>query len=518
MTITRTTTLAAVAAGALLLAGCSSAASSHNPSAHGTTAPLGSVAPATAASGTQPAAELASTNGKLDVTLTAAESQVPYAGTTRWAMTYNGAATGPTLRVHPGDTVTVNLVNNLTKPTSLHTHGLHVSPNQDNPFSMVAAGQTLKYTYTIPADQQAGTYWYHPHVHESTAEQVASGLSGAIIVENDTDTALAKVSTDRVLVANDPPLVRENPWGTGEGSGSMMGDGSGSMMGDGSGSMMGDGSGSMMGDRSESMMGSGSSGVDMMTAMMGRTGPRLLTNGTDGVALTGSGGLLERAHVVNATASTTLTLTYTGAKMLALSATGGRLAAPREVTSITLAPGERTEVVLVPGPDGGQLLGQRHTNEGNGGPVGMPEVMATVAADAGTDASVLPVSLTANTRDLFAADVTVDRQRVITLDGHMNPTIDGQPFDANRIDLTAKKGTVEEWIIQSNSPMVHPIHLHTWPFQVKGQAGWTDVVNVPAYGQQVIRVAFDDFTGTTVLHCHILDHEDTGMMAVIKVA
>ena len=509
MNLSRTTTIAALATGALMLAGCSSAASSHDSTGPGTTAPTSSAgAPAATPASTQAVPELASVDGKLDVTLTAAESQVPYAGTTRWAMTYNGASTGPTLRVHPGDTVTVNLVNNLSKPTSLHTHGLHVSPDQDNPFTMVDPGQTLTYRYNIPTDQQAGTYWYHPHVHELTAEQVASGLSGAIIVEDDTDTQLAKVSTDRVLVVNDPPLVQENPWVNGGTAGSSS-QGHSSMMG--GGSMMG-GSGGGMGG----MMGGGS-GVDMMTAMMGRTGPRLLTNGSDGVNLTGSGGLLERAHVVNATASTTLTLTYTGKEMLALSATGGRLAKPQGVTSITLAPGERTEVVMVPGADGGQLLAQRHTNEGNGGTIGVPEVVATVASDAGTDTSVLPASMTANTRDLFAPDVKVDRQRVITLDGHMNPTIDGQPFDANRIDLTAKKGTVEEWVIKSNSPMVHPIHLHTWPFQVKGQPGWTDVINVPADGEQVIRVAFDDFAGTTVLHCHILDHEDTGMMAVIKV-
>lgn len=495
----RFTLLAALSAGTLVLAGCSSAATSHD-SSHVTSPPASTTAsmpPTLAADSAVSPAELASTDGALDVTLTAAESQVPYAGTTRWAMTYNGTATGPTLRVHPGDKVTVTLVNNLSKPTSLHTHGLHVSPDQDNPFSMVEPGQSLTYTYDIPADQQAGTYWYHPHVHELTAEQVASGLSGAIVVEDDTDAQLATVSTDRVLVINDPPLVTANPWTSGSAGGGPM-----------DGHDMGGGG---------SMMGSGSSGVDMMTAMMGRTGPRLLTNGQDGVMFSGGGGLLERAHVVNATASTTLTLTYTGAQMLALSATGGRLPAPREVTSITLAPGERTEVVLVPGPDGGQLLGQRHTNEGTGGTTGLPEVIATVPADAGTDTAVLPTSMTANTRDLFAPDVQVAQQRVITLDGHMNPTIDGKPFDANRIDLTAKKGTVEEWVIRSSSPMVHPIHLHSWPFQVEGQEGWTDVVNVPANGEKVIRVAFDDFAGTTVLHCHILDHEDTGMMAVIKV-
>jgi FtsP/CotA-like multicopper oxidase with cupredoxin domain len=125
--------------------------------------------------------------------------------------------------------------------------------------------------------------------------------------------------------------------------------------------------------------------------------------------------------------------------------------------------------------------------------------------------------MVADTRDLFAPDVTVAAVRTITLDGHMSPTIDGKPFDPNTVNFTAKKGTVEEWVIRSNSPMVHPIHLHAWTFQIQGEKGWNDVVTVPAYGTRVIRVSFDDFAGTTVVHCHVLDHEDTGMMAVIKV-
>lgn len=512
MNLSPASTVAALAIGAMLLAGCSSTDSAQDGSnGSGSGVATLNVPPSSAPYDAAGIPELTSANGKLNVTLTAAESKVPYAGTTRWAMTYNGRATGPTLRVRPGDTLTVKLVNNLSKPTSLHTHGLHVSPKQDDPFSMAGPGQSLTYKYDIPTDQQAGTYWYHPHVHELTAEQVASGLSGAIIVENETDAALSKVSTDRVLVVNDPPLVEGNPWTRG-GAASGGGHDHGSMGGHDHGSMGDHGSGGMSG-----MSGSGSSGVDMMTAMMGRTGPRLLTNGSDGVILPSPGGLLERAHVVNATASTTLTLTYSGAKLLALSTTGGRQAKPQDVSSISLSPGERTEVIMVPGPDGGQLLAQRHTNEGDGGTIGAPEVVATIAPDAGTDTSALPSTMKADERDLFAPDVKIDRQRVITLDGHMQPTIDGKPFDASRVDVTAKKDTVEEWVIKSNSPMLHPIHLHTWPFQVKGQPGWTDVTGVQANGERVIRVAFDDFAGTTVLHCHVLDHEDIGMMAIIQV-
>lgn len=502
------TIVTGLGAAAVLLAGCSAGAGDAADAPGNSTGATQSAVPG-ATDGALPQGQLAeasSKDGQLAVTLTAAESQVPFGGSTRWAMTYNGQVSGPTLRVRPGDRLTVTLVNDLPEATSLHTHGLHVSPEVDNPFLMVMPGESHVYAYDIPKNQQAGTYWYHPHVHEKSAEQVASGLSGAIVVENDSDAALDQVSTDRVLVVNDPPLAESNPWGGGDAGANVNGGMDHGGMGDGG-----------MGDGSSGMMGTGSSGVDMMTAMMGRTGPRLLTNGAEGVTLAGSDGKLERVHLVNATASSALRLTFSGAELRKLSSTGARLGKPEPVTALDLAPGERTELVLVPNASGGELKAQRLSNEGSGGPVGVPEVLATVQASAGTDVGALPASLTANERDLFAPDVKVAKRRVITLDGHMNPTIDGVPFNPDKVNFTARKGTVEEWVIESNSPMVHPIHLHTWPFQVKGEQGWTDIVSVPAGTQRVIRIAFDDFGGKTVLHCHILDHEDNGMMAVIEV-
>lgn len=471
-------TTSAVAVFALLLTACTT-----------TNTPL----PTGSAMVNQQPDEVIASNGNLDVTLSAAETMVPYGSSTRWAMTYNGKTAGPTLRVHPGDHVTVTLVNKLTKSTSLHTHGLHISPTQDDPFIMVDPGKSYSYTYDIPMDQASGTYWYHPHVHGITAEQVASGLSGAILVENADDVSLSAATTNRVLVINDPQLTTKNPW-----------DSSSSAMG-GMAGMAGMDHGS-------------SGGMDMMTAMMGRTGPKLLTNGFEGISLSDSGGKLERLHVVNATASSTLQFSYSGSKMLVLSSEGGRLAAPVEAKNFTLAAGERTEVIVIPGSQGGTLSAQRLSNEATGTPIGNVEKIATIAADAGTATSALPTSFKlANTQDLFAANVNVTKRQVITLDGHMNPTINGKPFDPSAINFTAKKGTVEEWVIKNNTPMYHPIHVHTWGFQVKGETGWQDVVMVAPYTEQVIRVAFDDFTGTTVIHCHVLDHEDTGMMATIKV-
>jgi FtsP/CotA-like multicopper oxidase with cupredoxin domain len=476
----------------LLLSACAGATSSNGEAQAEADASAAVSSPPGNAASAAPAADLSSSDGALSVTLTAAETQVPYGDGSRWAMTYNGTSAGPTLRVHPGDTLTVTLVNDLNETTSLHTHGLHVSPeaNSDNPFITVDPGQSKTYVYEIPKDHAAGTFWYHPHAHGMAAEQVASGLSGALIVEDAVDTEMAATTTDRILVVTDPPLTTENPWGTsGESSGSMM-----------------DGMG----------MG-GSSGVDMMTQMVGRAGPRLLTNGQDGIDLSDSGGRLERARIVNATASSRLVLTWTGASMEQLASEGGRLPQPLAVDSVSLAPGERTELALIPGAEGGQLLAQKLSNEGSGGPLGDPEVLARVGADAGSDTSVLPSVLTTDSRDLFATDVTVAQKRVITLDGHMNPSINGSLFDPNTVNFEAKQGTVEEWVIRNKTPMYHPIHLHSWPFQVQGEQGWQDVVEVAPYSEVVIRVTFDDFGGTTVLHCHILDHEDTGMMSIIRV-
>jgi len=103
-------------------------------------------------------------------------------------------------------------------------------------------------------------------------------------------------------------------------------------------------------------------------------------------------------------------------------------------------------------------------------------------------------------------------------------TIDGRGFDPNRVDQTIASGAVEEWTITNTSPMDHPFHLHVWPMQVLSigntpvqAATWQNVVNVPAGGSTVVRIAFEAYTGRTVYHCHILDHEDNGMMGVLEV-
>jgi len=431
--------------------------------------------------------ELRSADGVLNVDLESSPQRVTIAGRDVNALSYNGGVPGPTLRVRAGDTLRVSLKNSLTDPSNLHVHGLHVSPedNSDNMFVTVEAGESFDYQYELPADHPPGVYWYHPHLHRFVAEQVFSGLYGAIIVE---DPEPIPADRERLLVISDITV---------NSSGNIP-------------------------------------AASPMDEMTGREGDLVLVNGQLTPDMTARPGERERWRIVNASVSRYLRLRLDGQQLTLLGIDSGRFETAQEVDEVVLAPGNRADL-LVTSSVGTSTLRALSYDRGSadgfmmgGGSFRSGDEIAlatlTVAGDAVATQPAIP-SQPAE-RDLRTATVTARRELVFAMGmggGMMSATINGRAFDASRIDTTVQFESVEEWLLTNTSTLDHPLHLHVWPMQIVEQGGrpvdtmmWQDVVNIPARSTTRVRIEFDDFSGRTVYHCHILDHEDKGMMAIIN--
>ena len=433
---------------------------------------------------------LRSSSGSLKTRLTAAAGRVSIAGRDASALSYNGGVPGPTLILRAGDVLGVTLDNQLDATTNLHVHGLHVSPegNSDNVLLAIEPGATFDYEYALPQNHPPGVYWYHPHHHGTVAGQVFGGLYGAIIVEDESKDAIP-VSRERVLVISDITL---------------------------------DSGGQIP-------------AASAMDQMMGREGAIVLVNGQalPNLAIEASG--RERWRVVNACTSRYLKLRLDDQILQLVGIDSGRFERPRDVEEVVLAPGNRADL-LVTLVSGQSVLRTLPFDRGGTGMMGGGAV-----ASSGADLLTLNVTSSSTSivpppvpdqlaqRDLRSEPVTGRRELTFAMgmgmgSGMMSFTVDGQPFDPARVDTLVRAGAIEEWTLTNTSPMDHPIHLHVWPMQVVDPPGgqgdlpqWQDVVNVPAFSSVTVRIPFEGFTGKTVYHCHILDHEDLGMMGVIEV-
>jgi FtsP/CotA-like multicopper oxidase with cupredoxin domain len=436
---------------------------------------------------------VASDRGRLQLTLTAAAGRVELAGRSVQALSYNGSVPGPTLRVRAGDRVGLDLENRLGAGTNLHVHGLHVSPqgDGDNVFVHVAGGETFRYTHQIPQDHPSGTFWYHPHLHGLVADQLFGGLAGAIVIERDDDVPLP-VQRERMLVVTDVTL-----------------------------------DGDVVAQ------------VSPADRMLGRQGDLVLVNGQFEPVATVVPGGREHWRVVNACVSRFLRLRLDGAELLQVAGDAGRLAEPTPVAEVLLVPGNRVELLVRVPMAGRHRLIAEPVDRGTVGMMGPmmggrapgdSRVVTLVHVAAVGDvvpAAALPPRLT---ELIDLRELQVDAERTLTLATGMGMgrgmrfTIDGREFDPDRADTAVQLGTVEEWTITNDSPMDHPFHLHVWPMQVVARDGqtvggspqWLDVVNIAARGSATVRVRLNDFPGRTVYHCHILDHEDLGMMGVVE--
>lgn len=388
-------------------------------------------------------------------------------------LTYNGSYPGPTLDLVEGDRVLVHFSNDLDEPTNVHWHGLPVPSDQDGqPMDLVAPGARRDYAFTIP-EGAAGTYWYHPHPHGRTAAQVRAGLVGAIRVRAKRDPLAAYPETLLVLTDN-----RFSPDGA---------------------------------IASESHM----------DRMHGRQSDTFFVNGLLHPTLRLRAGEVRRVRIVNASSARYHQLALPGHTFIQVGTDGGLFEAPVERPTLTLAPAERVEVLL-------RATGQPgSTSELTSEPIdtgmqmgGGPQALMTIAFDAEQAGKAPPVPRSLRPVPALSEAGAIARTLTLTDDSRkLDFRIDGKLYAPDRVDQRAKLGSTEVWRVENGGEMDHPFHLHGFQFQVLDQPfrAWKDTVNVPR-GQAVrLIVRFDRLEGPRVYHCHILEHEDQGMMGTLLV-
>jgi len=431
--------------------------------------------------------------GVFAATLTAAPVDLELVSglrTTFWA--YNGTVPGPLIEANEGDRVRLSFVNRLEQESTVHWHGMPVPAAQDgNPMEPVPPGTTRVYEFTLPADC-AASYWYHPHAHRVTHEQVYRGLAGVFIVKPRVDPLPAGL-IDTALVISDLRLdaaYRIAP----------------------------------------------NTGMDYL---FGREGDLLLVNGGRRPVLAAAPAATHRLRLFNATNARYLRLAFDNMPMTLIGTDGGLLAAPiAGVTELLLAPGERAEVVVrfnadtvlraLPYDRGSMMMGVSGVMRASDAILNV-HVQGAATATIALPSTLRPIARlpaeSSTQRFVLGPSMMMGGMAGMTMGGF---TINGRSFDMNRIDATASVGAVELWEIVNPTGMDHPFHVHGTQFQVVERvrggvstpasfAAWKDTVNV-ARGEAVrIRVR-QDLAGLRMYHCHILEHEDQGMMGVLSVS
>ena len=394
----------------------------------------------------------------------------------------DGSYLGPTLRATRGEQVVVHVRNTLGEPTSLHWHGMHLPARMDGgPHQSIAQGATWSPTWRI--DQPAATLWYHPHLHGETARQVYRGLAGMFILDDDASGVLP---LPRTYGVDDLPVIVQ--------------------------------------DKSFSGNGQLNHGGPLVspTGFRGRT---MLVNG---VVTPHVDVRTERVRLRLLNASDARVYDFgldDGSAFDLVGTDGGLLEAPVTSRRVQLSPGERAEVVVTLRPGEHRVLrsfppelGADFFNERFNGGDDTFDLMQLRAADALRPSPAVPARLVP-APDL--KESAVARTREFRLSG---TDINGRGIDMTRVDEVATVGDTEVWKVSNDGGTPHSFHVHDVQFRVldiDGQrpqghlGGWKDTVYV-APGRTVrLLLRFADYTDPAVpymFHCHLLRHEDNGMM------
>ena len=418
---------------------------------------------------------------------------------------YSGSYLGPSIRIYRGDDVEIAVTNALNEDTTVHWHGLLIPAELDGgPHQIIAPGKVWR--PTLPIRQPAATLFYHSHVHGRTGVQVYSGLAGLLFVTDEAERALALPS--EYGVDDLPVVIQDRQFEDG-----------------------------LM------VVPHG-----MMTMMQGRRGNTILANGTPN-ATARVPNKLVRLRLVNGSNARIYDLSFSDNRAFHwIASEGGLLDRPISVRSLTLAPGERVEVLV--DFSNGQAVSLKTALDTN-----MPMMMGPLAqarnfakeilgsqgeavlqfdpvGGHGTP-SKIPERLVerpranpskATTRRRFVLNMGMGGMMGGEADQGGGMVINSRSFDMSRIDENVRLGDTEIWEV-SGEMMSHPFHIHGVQFDVLSRNGGKPILrDTGARDTVLVRepvellVHFNHPAEKTsfMYHCHILEHEDNGMMGQFR--
>lgn len=389
---------------------------------------------------------------------------------------FNGDYLGPTLRAQRGEEVLVRYRNELTEASTVHWHGMHLPAAMDGgPHQMVEPGATWEPTWTI--DQPGATLWYHPHPHGQTRDQVARGLAGMFIVDDPAQT----VDLPSEYGVDDLPVIVTDP-------------------------------SSSRGEIEPSR----------------EHGDRLLVNGTEGPYVEVSTELV-RLRLLNGSPMRAYQFSLDdGSAMVHIASDGGLLPRAHETTGVRLSPGERAEVLVAMQPGETRVLrsiapdlGQNFVSERFSGGEDRFDVLQLRAGAELADSPEVPVELAPDILE-HAGDLDgVDRVREFRLSGR---NINGSRMRMDHADEVVTLGDTEVWEVTNTGGEFHSFHVHDVQFRVLSVdgrepppelSGLKDTILTEEGVTYRLLMTFTDYADASVpymYHCHLLTHEDQGMM------
>jgi blue copper oxidase len=415
---------------------------------------------------------------------------------------YSAPVLGPVIRLRRGDEVEMTVENRLDAATTVHWHGLLIPGDSDGgPQQLIQPGQ--RWRLVLKIDQPAATLWFHPHPHGDIARQIYMGLTGLIIVDDGSD---ARLRLPRTFGVDDLPIVVQDR--TFDPDGSIEYD---------------------------------SKTLNALDIAYGARGDTIIVNGAIAPVAKVPPGVV-RLRLLNAANAQNFELRFSDQRAFHIIASdGGFLPAPVAVKQLTISPAERFEI-LVDFADGKPVALETGPDEEMG-------AFGRVAADGSADyVAVMRFEPTATTPlvtelptqliDLLSVSQgsAVGRRQFVLNSGlcasrakaraHGDMIsligINGKPYDIGRIDIETKLGTAEVWEVVSVG-MAHPFHVHGALFRVisiEGAAppahlaGWKDTVLVEDKAELLV---FFNQAATRnhpfMYHCHILEHDEAGLMA-----